>query len=203
MKHNLVRILTAAVIVGAILGQFIALMFPVHTLAMAAAPNFDISKSTVHVSRTALDQESESVPLEQAPDELYISNRPYGDYSDGFDIGLQDLLFDACDEFDIPYKLALAVVWKETNFSNIMGDGGRSYGYMQIQKKWHWPEMEALGVDDLLDPLGNFRVGCYILRNNYDYSGTWERALTMYNSGSPGASGYADRVLAKWEEFEN
>lgn len=141
-------------------------------------------------------------PVEEVIEEAG-PERPYGYYADGFGEDLQELLFDACDEFNIPYELALAVVWKETTYRNIMGDGGRSYGYMQIQKRWHWPEMEELGVDDLMDPLGNFRVGCYILRYNYDYSGTWERALTMYNTGSPGTSGYADRVLAKWNELED
>jgi len=49
----------------------------------------------------------------------------------------QDNLRTACEEFDIPYALALAVIEHETHFRNIMGDNGNSYGYMQIQLKWH------------------------------------------------------------------
>lgn len=50
----------------------------------------------------------------------------------------QDWLQDACEEFDIPYALALGLIEKETRFQNLVGDDGASTGYMQIQQKWHW-----------------------------------------------------------------
>jgi soluble lytic murein transglycosylase-like protein len=118
----------------------------------------------------------------------------------------QDYLRTACDEFDIPYALALGVIEQETNFRNLIGDDGASAGYMQIQQKWHYDRMERLGVTDLLNPFGNFRVGCDFLAELYAQYEDWGMALTVYNMGHyPGyISDYAYSVLdnyAKWDEL--
>lgn len=110
------------------------------------------------------------------------------------DAETQRLLYEACGETGIRYELALAVIWQETDFRNVIGDGGDSYGYMQIQSKWHGERMERLGVTDLNDPYSNFLVGCDFLAeliSRYDLT----EALTAYNSGSPGDSQYARDVL--------
>lgn len=107
----------------------------------------------------------------------------------------QALLRAACEESGVRYELACAVIWKETGFQNVVGDDGDSIGYMQIQEKWHGERMARLGVTDLADPFGNFRVGCdYLsdLTNKYSL----QEALTAYNSGKPGESQYASDVIA-------
>ena len=106
----------------------------------------------------------------------------------------QALLHAACDESGVPYELALAVIWKETGYRNVLGDDGSSTGYMQVQERWHRDRMERLGVTDLSDPSGNFRVGCdYLAELMSKYP--LEDALTAYNSGSPGKSEYASSVI--------
>lgn len=113
---------------------------------------------------------------------------------------MQALLYDACGETGVDYELALAVVRKETGYRNLIGDGGESFGYMQVQPRWHCDRMERLGVTDLMDPLSNFRVGCdYLaeLLEKYEL----EAALTCYNTGSPGHTEYADIVIGYWEEL--
>lgn len=110
------------------------------------------------------------------------------------DAEIQRLLYKACEETGIQYELALAVIWQETNFRNITGDGGDSIGYMQVQPKWHKGRMDKLGVTDLSDPYSNFLVGLdYLaeLLGRYDLP----NALTAYNSGKPGSSKYAQSVL--------
>lgn len=110
------------------------------------------------------------------------------------DAETQRLLYQACDETGIRYELALAVIWQETDFKNIMGDGGESFGFMQVQPRWHGERMERLGVSDLSDPYGNFLVGLDFLAEltgKYDLT----EALTAYNSGKPGDSQYARDVL--------
>ena len=112
----------------------------------------------------------------------------------------QAFLHAACEESGITYELALAVIRKETGFQNVMGDNGNSYGYMQIQPRWHEERMERLGVTDLTDPYSNFRVGCDFLAellNKY----TLEEALTAYNSGKPGKSEYATSVMNYMDEY--
>lgn len=113
----------------------------------------------------------------------------------------QDFLHTACEESGIPYALALAVIEQETDFRNVLGDDGASSGYMQVQERWHWDRMERLGVTDLSDPFGNFRVGCDFLAElmeNY----TVEEALTAYNSGSPGTSSYSQSVMESYEKWK-
>ena len=112
----------------------------------------------------------------------------------------QDLLQTACAESGVDYALALAVIERETNFRNIPGDDGASAGYMQVQKRWHQERMERLGVDDLMDPFGNFRVGCDFLA---ECLGRWPlaEALGYYNSGSARETDYSRAVMelyGKW-----
>lgn len=106
----------------------------------------------------------------------------------------QAYLRAACEESGVPFELALAVIWQETRYQNIVGDGGDSIGYMQCQPKWHKERMERLGVKDLSEPFGNFRVGCDFLAELLDkYS--MEDALSVYNSGKAGKSDYAKSVI--------
>lgn len=100
----------------------------------------------------------------------------------------QEMLYNAAEEFDVPYNLALSVVWKETNFKNVQGDNGRAYGYFQIWKKWHGDRMAKLGVSDLMDTEGNFRVGCSILGDLLKQYDNTHEALMVYNMGAGGAS---------------
>lgn len=116
------------------------------------------------------------------------------------DCETQAFLHAACEEAGITYELALAVIRKETEFQNVMGDNGNSYGYMQIQPRWHEDRMERLGVTDLTDPYSNFRVGCDFLAELLSKY-TLEEALTAYNSGKPGKSEYAKSVMNYMEEY--
>lgn len=118
----------------------------------------------------------------------------------------QDWLQAACKESDVPYALALGLIEKESNFRNLIGDHGASAGYMQIQQKWHRDRMERLGVKDLLEPSGNFRVGCDFLAELYARYNDWNVALTVFNMGhDPGyITDYAKDVMenyAKWQEI--
>lgn len=145
--------------------------------------------------------EVESDPVEDVPiepssfnDEIPLSNEE------------QDLLIAACEEFGVPYALALALIEEETDFRNMIGDGGASAGYMQIQQRWHYDRMDRLGVTDLLDPNSNFRVGLDYLSELYGTYGDWNTALTVYNRGhNPGyISDYAVNVMgnyAYWQEL--
>ena len=97
-------------------------------------------------------------------------------------------------------EITPAVIRQETEFRNGVGDDGRSVGYMQVQRRWHEDRMARLGVTDLTDPYGNFRVGCDYLA---ELLGKYplEEALTAYNSGKPGKSAYASNVLAYMEAY--
>lgn len=123
----------------------------------------------------------------------------YYDHID-FEYEMQELLWQACEETGCPYELALAVIFRESSYRNVNGDNGNSIGYMQVQPRWHQARMERLGVTDLSDPLSNFRVGCDLLSELIEKYSSYESALTCYNTGSPGTSGYANRVLSYMNE---
>lgn len=95
----------------------------------------------------------------------------------------QRKLWQACEETGVVYELALAVIWQETDFRNIVGDDGNSAGYMQIQQRWHSDRMKKFGVTDLMDPYSNFLVGCDYLAElaGKDRGNEW--MLHAYNGG--------------------
>lgn len=112
----------------------------------------------------------------------------------------QDLLQSACEEAGVDYALALAVIERETGFRNVMGDDGASAGYMQVQARWWSGLMDELGVTDLMDPYGNFRVGCTILAQHIERYGLPD-ALTVYNAGHAGESEYSRSVMELAEKW--
>ena len=100
-----------------------------------------------------------------------------------FDEDTQLLLYSVCERLGVPYELALSVIWRETNFKNLIGDSGASAGYMQVQEKHHSDRMERLGVVDLMDMHGNFLVGCDYLAELLGKDRGVEWALMAYNGG--------------------
>ena len=126
------------------------------------------------------------------------------------DAEIQRLLYKACAETGISHDLALAVVWQETDFRNVLGDDGESAGYMQVQERWHKERMARLGVSDLKDPYSNFLVGCDYLSELLAKGKGVEWALMAYNGGPSYAnkmteagkvSGYAASVIRHMEEL--
>ena len=115
----------------------------------------------------------EAVPMERDPvrDDIPL------------DAETQRLLWQACEETGLTYELALAVIWKETTFRNVIGDGGESFGYMQVQPKWHKERMDRYGVTDLMDPYSNFLVGCDYLVELADKDRGIQWMLHAYNGG--------------------
>ena len=117
-------------------------------------------------------------------------------YDVPFDLETQKAMKDICTEYDLEYELILGIISVESNFKpKVIGDGGNSFGLMQIQPKWWSKTMEREGVINLLDPLQNVRCGCAIVNELKDKYGTEYRALQAYNTGRPDSNnGYADRV---------
>ena len=77
----------------------------------------------------------------------------------------------------------MAIIKVESNGeAELIGDQGESFGLMQIQPRWHSSRMARLGVNNLLDPRQNIRVGVDILQELKE-SHTDEEALTIYNAG--------------------
>lgn len=115
----------------------------------------------------------------------------------------QRLLYAACEEFRVEYPLMLGLIERETGFRNVMGDGGDSYGFCQVQPKWWSGLMEEIGTADLNDPRDNFRTACAVLVRLFERygCGNLTDVLTAYNSGRGGESAYADAVLENRDKW--
>lgn len=86
----------------------------------------------------------------------------------------------------IDAALIKAMIQKESQWNaGAMGDGGKSYGLMQIHKRFHTDRMARLGVTDLLDPVQNIKVGTdYLKELNAMSDGRGTNWLLMaYNMG--------------------
>lgn len=137
--------------------------------------------------------ETEEDPLEAEKITTALLNQGY--LSDQIPLSYeeQDFLKTASNEAGVPYSLALAVIETETGFANVAGDNGDSIGYMQVAQRWHRDRMERLGVTDLWDPYGNFRVGCDFLGELLAAYEDTNKALMAYNMGPK-------RAAELWEE---
>ena len=128
--------------------------------------------------------------VEEVP-ETTVETKLY--YDVPLDIDLQEHIFALCEIYDINPAVVISMIARESSFrSQVMGDGGESYGLMQIKKKWHIARMERLGVTDLLDPYQNVTVGIDYLAELLRYGDSLEWALMCYNGGYS----YADKRMA-------
>lgn len=87
-----------------------------------------------------------------------------------------------CEEYGVPYSVALAVIEAESSFRPD-AENGSCYGYMQINsinKSWLFQE---IGVTNLEDPLQNLHSGIYMLGDLYGKYGDWHKVLVCYNCG--------------------
>ncbi len=128
---------------------------------------------------------------------------------------LQDFIAELCEIYHVDPAIVTAMIYKESTYrADAMGDSGKSFGLMQIQKRWHEARMDKLDVDDLLDPYQNVTVGIDFLAELIKkYDGNVEKALVAYNMGASGAykncfskgvysSKYSRAVLAKAESLQ-
>ena len=189
------RILLVAYLIG-----FLAVLVTAAALAMTGnAEEPQIMEASLVTYEQPIGPEQEDFENEKI--EAALVKQGYFREDMPLDYDTQAFLRAACEESGVEFELALAVIWKETTFRNVVGDSGDSLGYMQVQPRWHGARMERLGVTDLMDPFSNFRVGCdYLaeLLGKYPMA----QALTCYNTGRPGHNQYADDVIGYWEELK-
>ena len=119
-----------------------------------------------------------------------------------------------CKSYGISTNVVMGCIRTESNFqTQIMGDNGKAYGLMQVQKQWHKTRMKKVGATNLLDPYDNVAVGIDYLAELYKiYNGNWHKALMAYNGGHAYCkrrlrmgltnSPYSRRVMNYAEDFK-
>ncbi len=119
-----------------------------------------------------------------------------------------------CKSYGISTNVVMGCIRTESHFqTQIMGDNGKAYGLMQVQKQWHKARMKKVGATNLLDPYDNVAVGIDYLAELYKiYDGNWHKALMAYNGGHAYCkkrvraglvnSPYSRRVMNYAEDFK-
>ena len=101
---------------------------------------------------------------------------------------LQRFIIHLGEETGVDPKIILALIYVESSYNaDSIGDDGRSFGLMQVQRRWHEERIERLNVIDLLNPYDNVKVGIDYLSELYEKYGDIEMALVAYNAGPTGA----------------
>lgn len=132
-------------------------------------------------SQAAVEDPKESEKIEQA-----LLEQGYLHQEIPLSFDLQCHLKTVCEEYGVPYHIALGVIQAESSFT-ADATNGICFGYMQINKiNAEWLSKE-IGVTDLSEPYQNLRSGVYILGDFYGKYGEWHRALICYNYGEGGA----------------
>lgn len=161
--------------------------------------DFEVNRvhKTVDVFETA---DNESVSYEaffynETSDEIdldYILDVP-------LDVEFQIYLHDLCEEYKVPYTLAVAVIEQESHYTADAVSPTNDYGLMQINKMCHEWLMNDLNITDFLDPYQNVKAGVYILSIYYATYKYDSGTLMAYNMGQYGAEKlFAQGIYNTW-----
>lgn len=128
------------------------------------------------------------------------------------DPAIQQHVKTVCDEYNVPFELAMAVIYVESGFDPSAVSAHGDYGLMQVSSINHGWLSDELGITDFLDPYQNVRAGVHILAQKIRESdGEFTTALMKYNRGDAVAleqmangifsTEYTDKVLSKYYEY--
>ncbi len=99
--------------------------------------------------------------------------------------------------------LIIAVIAVESRFNPIAESNMGAQGLMQVIPEYHKSHLEAAGVDSVLDPHDNIRLGARILKEYIRRGGTEVAGLQLYNGASTDATtAYAVKVLGEKQRLQ-
>jgi soluble lytic murein transglycosylase-like protein len=156
---------------------------------------------------TTLSKAVQAIPAKPKPVEKTVDTEPpVVLYDVPLDAELQLHIIEEADEHGIDPAIVMAMAYKESSCRpSAIGDGGKSFGLLQIQPRWHSARMNKLGCADLLDPYQNVVVGIDYLCDLLSKYGDMGKALTAYNRGhyNGTVTQYAKTILAHAEKLNN
>lgn len=164
-----------------------------------APPTEPTASSTVTIEPTPVPT---TAPVSRTRDDIVSDGRLLS-------YGLQEVMQDYCEDYGVPYALALAIAEVETHFDPDAVSGTGDYGLMQINTINHeW--LSELGFD-VMTYEGNIGAGIYMISQHLNKYGEPELALMAYNSGPTGAkklwdagtfqTDYSRKVMAAFEHW--
>lgn len=122
-----------------------------------------------------------------------INSGNSGALSDANKSQINNLLENAANKYGIPPDILKSIAWQESGWNpKARGDGGASYGMMQIYTEAHPDYNAAEGERNIAY---NIDYGAKFLRSLYDKYGDWAVAVERYNGSGPMAKRYAQSVI--------
>ena len=123
-------------------------------------------------------------------------------YDVPLDDDLQIYIGELCRQYEVPANVVMAMIEVESGFdAELVGDGGNSWGLMQIYATQHTARCVRLGAWNLLDPKANVRVGIDFMAELLDTGHGIEWALSWYNGWGGEPCDYAGAVLCIAEQL--
>jgi soluble lytic murein transglycosylase-like protein len=98
-------------------------------------------------------------------------------------------------EYRFPPEFVTHLIHRESAFNVLAVSNKGAVGLMQVLPKYHEDKMKKLGINSsqLFHIDNNVKLGCWILRDYYNNTGSIEKALTKYVGGSH--NGYINDIL--------
>lgn len=161
-------------------------LFKLHDIGLEKVERAYADVPEVEEQEEVIEEETEIPEVEIL--ETEIPEEEITEYSIPLSREMQLYTFETAKAYGLDPEIVIAVIWKESNFNEkCMGDNGNSYGYMQIQARWHQARMNKLNITNLLDGKQNILIGCDVLAEKMEKYGDIHKALMAYNAGDSGA----------------
>ena len=197
IKKEIIVDIVFVVIIAICLAVVFAYCVP--TWASEASHEATTPSTTAETTEYITEPTEEEQPTTQATEpSVTLYDVPLGE-------DLQLHIIETAEAHGIDPAIIMAMAFRESTYRpGAIGDGGKSFGLLQIQPRWHSKRMAKLNCPDLLDPFQNVTVGVDYLCELLNKYGDIGKALTAYNAGSykGTVTKYARTVMAKAEELE-
>lgn len=116
---------------------------------------------------------------------------------------INDAVVKYSEQYELPAELVVYLIKRESNFNTRAFSSVGAVGLMQVFPKWHRDKMMELGIthEEVYNIDNNVRLGCWILRQYLDRTGSIDKALTKYVGGKHPSyvrdilSGYTNEMI--------
>ena len=115
---------------------------------------------------------------------ILIKLRPQLDHAVAEEISKAILKYST--EYRLPPEFVVHLMKRESGFNTLATSKAGAVGLMQVMPKAHRDKMKKLGITSaqLFHIDNNVRLGCMILRDYYNLTGSIEKALKRYVGGT-------------------
>ena len=124
---------------------------------------------------------------------MIVQLRPQLDPSIAKEINIAIIKYSR--EYRLPPTFVLHLMKRESNFDTLAKSKDGAVGLMQVMPRAHKDKMKKIGISngDLYHIDNNVRLGCWILRDYFNKTGSIEKALKKYVGGNHAT--YATDIL--------